>query len=467
VVPNIGIDLAMPQLMRFMPLDAAGKVIIALALLLPFLGVTALHRALFGVRSFWPLAAGLVAFNRLFFTGFLNFLIGVGLALLAAALWERQRAAQPFLRLAMAVAAAIVIFFCHLIAIGFYGLLLFSLECGAAWRTRRLRVAPFLGLIVVFAIPAFLFLHAPISAGAGHAEGGLVAAIKNYYWALAAEPPGLKLYGLMGPVLSYSRLVDAATLVAILAVLLASAIGGRLRVAPALAGLAGLLLLLYPITPFFLMQTAWVDQRLPILIGFLVFAGTAPTAPSVLAGRGIAFAVAALLALRTAEVARDWSEHDAVLADFRQVIAPVAPSDRVLVVQAERNADPAAMVNRPDSVRSMVVNDATMHLPGLLVAEHKAFWPLLFTAATKQPVRVNPPYDAISLPEGELPWIGGLANPDSEALRWAPYLQNWESKFDWVLVLLPANAPDGYRLLPDKLVAAQQGKIAALYRVRR
>jgi hypothetical protein len=137
------------------------------------------------------------------------------------------------------------------------------------------------------------------------------------------------------------------------------------------------------------------------------------------------------------------------------------------VVQAERNDDPAAMVNRPDTVRSMLDNDSTMHLPALLVIEHQAFWPLLFSAAAKQPVRVLPPYDAISLPEGELPWIGGLAAPGPEALKWAPYLTGWEHKFDWVLVMRPADAPNGYDLLPDRLEPVESGKIAALYRIRR
>jgi len=33
---------------------------------------------------------------------------------------------------------------------------------------------------------------------------------------------------------------------------------------------------------------------------------------------------------------------------------------------------------------------AIMHLPGLVVIERRAFWPLLFSAPTKQPLRVLP-----------------------------------------------------------------------------
>jgi hypothetical protein len=467
IVPNIGIDLAMPRLMRILPLFAAGKIFVALALLLPLVGVAALHRAVFRVRDYWPLAAALVAYNRLFFAGFLNFLIGVGLALLGAAIWEFQRNGGAWRRLATASIAALIIFFCHLIAVAFYGLLLLALELGDAWRRRRLRLGPVAMLAVPFVLPAILYLRAPISGGAPAGGHGLLDVVRHYYWALAAEPRGLEFYGLLGPFLTYDRLLDAAAMVLVLAALGVTAFGRRLKVAPALAGTFVLLLLLYPVTPFFLMETAWVDQRLPVLAGFVLFAGALPRVLSLRTKRLMVAAFAVPIVARTAVIASVWAGHDRVIADFRQVIAPVGPGDRVLVVQPERNADPRAMVNNPDSVRAMRDNDSTMHLPALLVIERKAFWPLLFTAPTKQPVAVNPPYDAISLPEGELPWVGGLAAPGPEDVRWAPYLPDWEHKFDWVLVLHPGAAPSGYDLLPDRLEKAGGGGVAALYRVRR
>ena len=472
IVPNIGIDVAMPALMHVLSLMAAGKVFVGLALILPLLGVIALHRAMFGSLGYWPLAAGLVAYNRLFFAGFLNFLIGVGLALLGAALWRILQERSDWLRVATAAIAAVVIFFCHLIAVAFYGLLLLGMELARARETRRRSDwRPLFGrlmlLAVPFVIPAVLYLRAPISTDAPAGGHGLTDALKHYYWALAASYRGLKLYGLMGPFLTYDRVLDAGAAVMVVAVLASFVAGRRLRIAPALAGVFLLLLIAYPVVPFFLMQTAWVDQRLPILAGFLLFAGTWPLVGSRRTVRLMAAAFGAALLARTAVIGLDWAGHDAQIADFRSVIAPVQAGDRVLVVQTERNDDPAAMVNKPDSVRAMVVNDATMHLPALLIIEHQAFWPLLFTAATKQPVRVIPPYDAISLPEGELPWAGGLAGPDPATVKWAPYLPGWEKKFDWVLVLHPGAMQGGYELLPDRLEPAQAGSVAVLYRIRK
>jgi hypothetical protein len=468
IVPNIGIDIAMPALMHLLPLMAAGKVFVALALILPLAGVAALHRAVFGVRSLWPLAAALVTYNRLFFAGFLNFLIGVGLALLAAALWCALRD-RSVVKIAAAAVAAILIFFCHLIAVAFYGLLLLALELAAArklgqtWRQMALRLA---FLAVPFLIPAALYLSAPISADAPAGGHGIADAVKHYYWTLAASWNGMKPYGLLNPFLTYDRRLDIGAVVLVAFVLGFLWYESRLKIAPALGGLFALLLLAYPVVPFFLMQTAWIDQRLPILAGFLLFAGTWPRIRERRTTILLIAAFAATILDRTADVALVWAGHDGEIADFRHVIAPVQPGERVLVVQAERNADPAAMVNNPDSVRAMLENDSTMHLPGLLVIEHDAFWPLLFTAATKQPVKVNPPYDAISLPEGELPWAGGLAGPAPETIRWAPYLPDWQHKFDWVLLLHPAWIADGYNLLPGQLDRVTTGQTAVLYRIK-
>ncbi|MDB5395890.1 MAG: hypothetical protein JWM91_3396 [Rhodospirillales bacterium] len=468
IVPNIGIDIAMPALMHALPLMLAGKVFVGLALILPLVGVIVLHRSLFGAVSFWPLAAGLVAYNRLFFSGFLNFLIGVGLALLGAALWRALQDRSALLRVGTAIVAAVVIFFCHLIAVAFYGLILLSLELAWLWKKRwRERLGRLVLLAVPFVIPAIFYLRAPISGDTPTDGNGIADAIRHYYWALAASPPGLKLYGLMSPFLTYNRLLDTGALVLVIAVLALFASERRLRISPPLAAVFAFLLMAYPAVPFFLMQTAWVDQRMPVLAGFLLFAGTLPRVGSGRTARLMVTAFAAAMLARTVVIGLVWSGHDAQIADFRQVISPVGPGDRVLVTQAERNADPQAMVNRPDSVRAMRDNDSTMHLPALLVIEHKAFWPLLFTAATKQPVKVIAPYDAISLPEGELPWVGSLAELDLATVKWAPYLPDWQQKFDWVLVMHPGDALGGYDLLPDRLEPARAGKIATLYRIKK
>jgi hypothetical protein len=90
----------------------------------------------------------------------------------------------------------------------------------------------------------------------------------------------------------------------------------------------------------------------------------------------------------------------------------------------------------------------------------------MFTSA-RHSIKVMPPYDAISFTESTPPWAGILATPSLRQHGWAPYVDNWNNRFDWVLLLLPAWMPDGYHLYPDKLEAVVATQTAALYRIRR
>ena len=63
IIPNLATDVIGPPLLRLLPVHVAGRCLLGGILLLNLAGVLALHRALFGRRSFWPLASGLVAYN--------------------------------------------------------------------------------------------------------------------------------------------------------------------------------------------------------------------------------------------------------------------------------------------------------------------------------------------------------------------------------------------------------------------
>src|SRR5262249_19925641 len=103
VVPNLAMDLLVPPLSKIMPLTVAGRVFVALTVLLPLAGVVVLHRVSFQTRQLWPLSAVAVAYNGLFFWGLLNFVASMGVALLAVALWLRERDRSDWLHLAAAV----------------------------------------------------------------------------------------------------------------------------------------------------------------------------------------------------------------------------------------------------------------------------------------------------------------------------------------------------------------------------
>src|ERR1700730_1981082 len=106
-IPNLAMDLVVPPLTRVLPLAWAGKAFI----LLIAGGAALLHRVLFGRWSAWSLLAFLLLYNRILLWGFVNFLFGVGLALMATALWIGLRERPAWLRLALAALRATAIYF--------------------------------------------------------------------------------------------------------------------------------------------------------------------------------------------------------------------------------------------------------------------------------------------------------------------------------------------------------------------
>jgi hypothetical protein len=112
LVPNLALDAVGAPLMQVLPVHVAGRVLLAAAAVIPVAGVIAYHRAVFGVRSYWPLASGLVAFNGIFFLGFINLLYGVGVALTAAAIWIRFIDRRPLGAVVVGAFSAGVLFLC-------------------------------------------------------------------------------------------------------------------------------------------------------------------------------------------------------------------------------------------------------------------------------------------------------------------------------------------------------------------
>ncbi|HEY4172590.1 MAG TPA: hypothetical protein VGM42_06135, partial [Rhodopila sp.] len=195
VIPNLALDLVAPPLMHVLPVYVVGRLLIAVAVLLPVLGAVAYNAALGG--RWWSLGAGLVAYNSCLLYGFLNFTIALGLALLLAAGWLRWREDRPVRAIALAVAGAPVLFVCHLMGLVFFGLLIGSAELVQIFRHRRaglVRTALARGLVLlaVFAVPATLYAVSDLKHLGGDASFlpvgrkllQLVTVFANYDWTL-------------------------------------------------------------------------------------------------------------------------------------------------------------------------------------------------------------------------------------------------------------------------------------------
>jgi hypothetical protein len=449
VLPNLALDIIGPPLLAILPVHVAGRVLLALAAALPVVGVVAYHRAVTGQRSLWPLASAVVAFNGVFFLGFINFLYGIGLALIAAACWIGLIERRPLAALSAGLVAGVVLFFCHPLAILLFLLLVASHEIVGWWRRRSLRRAVTRGgiLIALAVVPAALTLLSPFAGG-----GAGIA------FDFAHKPVDF-----LSPFLTYHQPLTTLTAVAVLSAF--ALLWRRSTIDP-----GSLLALIVLAAAFVLSPSAFgggtfIAPRLPVMMALVAFGMLRPTLP-VGAARVLFVAVAALIVARTADVAWVWYGHRQDIGDVRAAIAPVGPGARVLVVST--TAGSAACGPGEPSARCIPgLYRTDGHVAALLLIERRAFWPLLFADPRQQPVRINPPYDAIARPLGEPPSYLRLAN-GGEAGPDAPYLENWAGKFDYVLLVNADSAGKELSVVaPGQLDLVERAGFAALYRVRR
>jgi hypothetical protein len=388
VIPNLGLDLVVPPLMRWLPVHAVGRAVIGAATLLPVLGAIAYQRAMTG-RAWWSLGACLTAYSGCLLYGFLNFQLGLGLALLLAAAWLAWRETRPTRAIVLAVIGAPVLFACHLMGLVFFGLLIGSAEL-TRLRPFRLPEAIRRGvvLLLVFAIPAVLYEVSALSDLGGDA---------------AWMPTGGKLRQLSAAFYGYDAWLDiAATAVAFGVPLVALLLRrGRFPAPAAITSLA--LAVVYAGAPYAWKGTFMLDTRFAVMLAVMMFAGFVPTRWPRGVGIGAGAIVAALFLARLGVLIAGWHAQGPVLAAMRDAMAPLRPGQTVMVADASPAEAPAYWAANPHWLRLSNGVTLSANLGALVLIEHRAWWPFEFDNASQQPIRTREPYKALALRAVELP----------------------------------------------------------------
>lgn len=453
VIPDLGIDLVVPPLMHVMPPYAAGRLALALALLMPVGGAAAYSRAAFRRRLYWPMIAGLMAYNIIFVLGFLNYLISLGAALFAAAAWLGVRGQPWMVRLAVGALSAGGIFFIHIFGVAFFGILIGVAELDrltreADGRTVR-QVAHSAGLLAATFAPCM------------------------YLWTLV--PPHLadtlvhrgailtKLFFLAGPFIGYEALPGLLIGAALFSAAIWWKAKRRGSTGPGIPIAALTLAAAWLALPFAIGGGTFLDSRIPLMLALTLAAGIRPPAMNRRAARAIFVLAAAAFVLEIVPISVIWHRHEAQIADLRRTIAPVSPGSRVLVVSAPLDRDNPYW--RASGALALGIFRTDYNLGALVAIDRQAFWPGLFADPSQQPVAIQPPYAGLAAP-GWPPEIESLKLGQSTDPNWpAPYLKDWPANFDFVLVLNAGAIPDIARYLPERVTLIGATPIAALFQV--
>ena len=442
VIPNLTMDLLVPWLAKIMSIYRAGQIFIVVMFALIISGTLALNRALIGRWSLLPLAAFPLLYNFDFLVGLMNYIFGIGVALWALAAWVTLRERAWPVRLSVSTCFAVSIFFCHLSALGIYGIGILSFEILRLWERRA---EPWPGRIVDFVASGLPFLvAAPLLYVSPTMK--LVSAI---FW----DERG-KIDGLMYVVTNYSD-IAAFLLIGIVTVATVWAVRHRvLRFHPLVYALLAVGLLVYIALPRVMFETYMADQRVPIGIAFMLVACGDLELRRRLVRRGFIAVLVLLIGGRLIEIDFNWSSLSDTTSEFRSSVRRIAPGSKVFVAYADRSTG-------GDDVRDL----GLVHAACIAMIERSALVTTAFTVVGKQVLHVKPEYMSyVDTHDGTPPTVSQLllVAEDMAPPTVPKYWRNW-TQFDYLYVLFTedeAANPD-----PDRLKLVADGDRFQLYRI--
>jgi hypothetical protein len=460
IIPNLMMDMIVPNLVRFMNVYAAGQTYLIAAFVLIMSGAFALNRQLFGRWSVLPLAAFPLLYNYVLLVGTMNYVFGIGLSLWALVAWIALRERHMVLRLMVSSLFVIALFFCHLSALGTYGLGLLAFEINRLWSpasraagpagseqhalqapSLAFRLADFVatGLPFLPALPLMMMsptwgLRGDVSWELAGKVDGLIYVI-NVYWSAVAVLLAAAVALVAGYALYRRALRFHVFGVALLAV------GG----------------IVYLALPRIVFDTYMADQRLPIALAFMAI-GCAQLdfdrlgLRSVFARYGVVAVLFLLLAVRVSEVQTMWTALSPGIAQFRESIELIDRGAKVMVAYADPDGG--------DDVRDL----GLVHAACLAVIERSALVTTVFTVVGKQVLHVRANFrDRVDTQDGSPPTVENLLRVADRAVPHDDYWRRWTTDYDYLYVLFT----DAHYRNPDpaRLTPVFSGDQFVLYRI--
>ena len=385
LLPNMGMDLLAWALAQLVPVDVAGRLVIAASLGTILSGCLVLHRHLHGAYACWPLVAAVFLYNRVFLFGFLNYLLGVGLLLWATGLWIAWRSAAPWRRFLWGTGWAVVLFFCHLAALGVYAVILVGYEVQRSATTARiswqLAGRDLLVSAATFILPVWLFLWSSTAV----AVGGTGEAFRDTAHLRVWKP--LTAYQ---AVMAGQPFLDTVLLAALAVGSVTVVIDGRLRVAKAMYGPLALLLVTYLVMPFHALGVAYADSRLPVAILMVVIGSTHLSLRRRTANRALLAGLVAVLVVRMLVLATEWQRDERVTRVLVTAFAALPPGG--ILFAASEAPPPTYAYGFMDL---LFLRPPLNHVTGLATLQQPIFVPVIFANRSQQPITVRSRYAAL------------------------------------------------------------------------
>lgn len=368
IVPNAAVDLLWRLAARLFEVERFAQIVTALQGVMLIASVMILARTLHGRWTAWSAASGLLLWNAPVLLGLQNYTFALPFAILALALWLAAERWSLATRVAVFVPVALLLYVMHFFAFAALAIAVFGRQLQllvVAGGTPRQWLLSSIGLAIPFLLP-LAWLLADIMLGADNAAGSFTSYGDLTQRLFVLLTPFLVPYADGTTALTWTGLAAGVLVFVSLVTLLTRRSGARLVLDPRLKGPVLALLLACLLAPAWLNGVATVQVRLPLALIAVLLAGTRWV--DVPAGmlRLLFVAMFSLMAARSLAFEHLAAQHDADVAQLRDVLAMLPPASRMLPLRSEGKV----VDSRLGHADAYAVIDRNAFVPGLFQGVH-------------------------------------------------------------------------------------------------
>jgi hypothetical protein len=128
IYPNLAMDILVPSLAGMLGIEKSGLIFIFLIFVVTVCGALLVNKALYGRVSIGALFVFCILYNGIFAWGFMNYLFGLGMAMLAFGMYLLFQEHRTVFRIIVSSLLSMIVFICHLYAFAIYGILVIFYE---------------------------------------------------------------------------------------------------------------------------------------------------------------------------------------------------------------------------------------------------------------------------------------------------------------------------------------------------
>ena len=430
---NLAMEIIVPGLASWMSLALALKVFASLSTLLLTTGAVMVGRAITGRFSYLLLGVLLFANNAMFQLGLLNYLFGVGVAFWLLSAWIITGKQAGVRRSIAFSAGCVVVYLCHLSALGIYviGVIGYELSLARSWGLSAWR-SLFLALIQ-FVLAAML--HVLVSS---NSAGSYIPAPSPYTGVGMSIVYKIVLVFLApGVGVSGYPLGQIAIGLPLVLVLYFSFREGVLRLVTTARWMAGLLAIAIALLPPSGFGSNLVDIRLIPAFCLLAWCGLEATERSRWAPGAALAVIASAVFLISFETTYEWEMRDGEYGRVRSALGQVPEGSRIATVTLDQGETTALSISPHAGAWSVI--DGSAFLSSFYIWPFQPFWiayrepyaSLAELARTDDPAAAPPAFETL---KNQYDYVLVFGGDSAARLRYAPNADAvYDSRSLWLL----------------------------------